>query len=88
MVGRGGGFGPTVRVRAAAHADRVFDVQLTRLSGLDAVPVIATNAQLTQRLQTHEQKLLQSSVTGLMAALGLPTSVRAQLAYSPSRSRS
>jgi hypothetical protein len=75
-------------LRDANTADRAFQLQLKRLSGVGDLPVIVTNQQLEQRLQTHEQKLLQATATSLMSALGLPASVRVQFAHSADRPRS
>lgn len=60
--------------RDANVAGRVFGRDLNRLSGPDDVPVIVTTGVLAARLQASEQRLLQSEVKQLLAALGLPAS--------------
>ena len=54
---------------------------LSRLSGPEDVPVIASTAVLTAKLQVSEQSLLQSNANKLLAALGLPAPTRAQFAH-------
>jgi hypothetical protein len=62
----------------ANAAGRVFGRDLNRLSGPEDVPVIVTTHILAAKLQANEQRLLQSNVNLLLAALGLPASVRVQ----------
>ena len=64
--------------QAANGAGRVFGRDLNRLSGPEDVPVIVTSNVLAAKLQANEQRLLQSNVNRLLAALGLPASVRVQ----------
>jgi hypothetical protein len=67
--------------RAANTTGRVLGRDLSRLSSPTELPVIAATARLQQRLAQREQRLLQSNLTQLIAALGLAARVQVQVAH-------
>jgi hypothetical protein len=65
----------------AKAAERVFGRDLDRLSSPEDVPVAVTTTVLAAKLQANEARLLQSNLSRLLTALGLPAPVHVQDAH-------